>query len=112
MDCIFCKIINKEIPSNVVYEDDKILAFYDIAPQAPVHVVIIPKVHIASANEINEGNSNYISAIFNTIPEIAKKLGIADSGYRVINNCGKDGCQSVEHIHFHMLGGRKMSESF
>ena len=112
MDCIFCKIINKEIPSNVVFENDKILAFYDIAPQAPVHVVIIPKIHISSANEVNEDNSKYISEIFKTIPEIAKKLGIAESGYRIINNCGKDGCQSVEHIHFHMLGGRKMSEIF
>lgn len=112
MDCIFCKIINKEIPSNVVFENDKILAFYDIAPQAPVHVVVIPKIHISSANEINEDNSEYIRAIFNAIPEIAKKLGIAESGYRIINNCGKDGCQSVEHIHFHMLGGRKMSETF
>lgn len=112
MDCIFCKILNKEIPSNVVFENDKILAFYDIAPQAPIHVVIIPKIHIFSANEVNEENSKYISEIFTAIPEIAKKLGIADSGYRIINNCGRDGCQSVEHIHFHMLGGRKMSEIF
>ncbi len=112
MDCIFCKILNKEIPSNVVFENDKILAFYDIAPQAPIHVVIIPKIHISSANEVNEENSKYISEIFTAIPEIAKKLGIADSGYRIINNCGRDGCQSVEHIHFHMLGGRKMSEIF
>ncbi|HBB29810.1 MAG TPA: histidine triad nucleotide-binding protein [Clostridiales bacterium] len=112
MDCIFCKILSKEIPSNVVFENDKILAFYDIAPQAPIHVVIIPKIHISSANEVNEENSKYISEIFTAIPEIAKKLGIADSGYRIINNCGRDGCQSVEHIHFHMLGGRKMSEIF
>lgn len=112
MDCIFCKILNKEIPSNVVFENNKILAFYDIAPQAPIHVVIIPKIHISSANEVNEENSKYISEIFTAIPEIAKKLGIADSGYRIINNCGRDGCQSVEHIHFHMLGGRKMSEIF
>lgn len=112
MDCIFCKILNKEIPSNVVFENDKILAFYDIAPQAPVHAVIIPKIHISSANEVNEDNSEYISEIFKAIPEIAKKLGISESGYRIINNYGSDGCQSVEHIHFHMLGGRKMSENF
>ncbi len=112
MNCIFCKILNKEIPSNVVFENDKILAFYDITPQAPIHVVIIPKIHISSANEVNDENSKYISEIFKAIPEIAKKLGIADSGYRIINNCGRDGCQSVEHIHFHMLGGRKMSEIF
>ncbi len=112
MDCIFCKILSKEIPSNVVFENDKILAFYDIAPQAPIHVVIIPKIHISSANEVNEENSKYISEIFTAIPEIAKKLGIADSGYRIINNCGRDGCQSVEHIHFHRLVVRKMSEIF
>lgn len=112
MSCIFCKIINKELPSNVVFENDKVLAFHDIAPQAPVHVVIIPKIHISSANEINEDNANYISEIFTFIPEIARKVGVADSGYRLINNCGKDGCQSVNHIHFHMIGGRKMSESF
>ena len=112
MDCIFCKILNKEIPSNIVYENDNILAFKDIAPQAPVHVVIIPKTHISSANEINEGNSKCISEVFKAIPEIAKKLGIEETGYRIINNCGEDGCQSVKHIHFHMLGGRKMSETF
>ena len=112
MDCIFCKILKKEIPSNVVFETDKVLAFYDIAPQAPVHVVVIPKVHISSANDINDDNAEYIKEIFKAIPEIASKLGIAESGYRIINNCGKDGCQSVEHIHFHMLGGRKMSETF
>ncbi len=112
MDCIFCKILNKEIPSSVVFENDKILAFNDISPQAPVHVVIIPKIHVASANEVNGENAEYICEIFKAIPEIAKKLGIAESGYRIINNCGKDGCQSVEHIHFHMLGGRKMSETF
>lgn len=112
MNCIFCKIISKEIPSNVVFENDKILAFHDIAPQAPVHVIIIPKIHVSSANEVNENNSNYISEIFRVIPEIAKKLGIDESGYRIINNCGIDGCQSVGHIHFHLLGGKKMSESF
>ena len=112
MDCIFCKILNNEIPADVVFENDKILAFYDIAPQAPVHVVIVPKVHISSANEVNENNAEYICEIFKAVSEIAKKLGIAESGYRIINNCGKDGCQSVDHIHFHMLGGRKMSETF
>jgi len=96
----------------VVFENDKILAFHDIAPQAPVHVIIIPKIHVSSANEVNENNSNYISEIFIAIPEIAKKLGIDESGYRIINNCGKDGCQSVGHIHFHLLGGKMMSESF
>ena len=104
--CIFCKIINGEIPSNKVYEDDTILAFYDIEPQAPVHVIIIPKEHITSANAITEENSKVVAYIFEKIPEIAKKLGIFESGYRIINNCGKDGGQTVEHIHFHMMGGR------
>ena len=104
--CIFCKIINGEIPSNKVYEDDTILAFYDIEPQAPVHVIIIPKEHITSANAITEENIKVVAYIFEKIPEIAKKLGIFESGYRIINNCGKDGGQTVEHIHFHMMGGR------
>ena len=104
--CIFCKIIAGEIPSNKVYEDDKILAFHDIEPQAPVHVIIIPKEHITSANAITKENSAKIAYIFEKIPEIAKKLGVFESGYRIINNCGADGGQTVEHIHFHMMGGR------
>ncbi len=112
MDCIFCKIINKEIPSTVVYEDDKILAFNDIAPQAPVHIIVIPKIHVASANDIDESNDLYVAEIFKAIPKIAKKTGIYESGYRIINNCGENGCQTVGHLHFHILGGKKMSESF
>lgn len=104
--CVFCKIIAGEIPSNKVYEDDSILAFYDIEPQAPIHVIIIPKEHITSANAITKENSKIISYIFEKIPEIATKLGVFDSGYRIINNCGADGGQTVEHIHFHMMGGR------
>ncbi len=104
--CIFCKIVAGEIPSDKVYEDEMVLAFRDIEPQAPVHVIIIPKQHIASANEINCVNSNVVSHIFEVIPEIAKELGIDKSGYRVVNNCGADGGQTVEHIHFHMMGGR------
>lgn len=105
--CIFCKIIAGEIPSSKVYEDDKILAFNDIEPQAPVHIIIIPKEHISSANEINEKNAEVIAHIFTKIPEIAKQAGVAESGYRVVNNCGKDGGQTVEHIHFHLTGGRE-----
>ena len=105
--CIFCKIIAGEIPSSKVYEDDKILAFNDIEPQAPVHVIIIPKEHITSANAITAENSAVIAHIFETIPKIAKELGVAESGYRVINNCGADGGQTVEHIHFHLTGGRQ-----
>ncbi len=109
MDCIFCKIANGEIPSTKVYEDDKILAFNDLNPQARVHVLVIPKEHIVSADEINEGNSENVAHIFAKIPEIAKIAGITN-GYRVITNCGNDGCQSVKHLHFHVIGGEKLSE--
>lgn len=109
MDCIFCKIIKGEISSNKVYEDEQILAFYDIAPQAPVHVIVIPKQHIGSADEINSFNSPIIGKIFEAIPAIAKKCGL-ENGYRIITNVGEDGCQSVKHIHFHILGGKKLEE--
>ena len=111
MDCIFCKIANGEIPSQKVYEDDKILAFKDLAPQAPVHILIIPKEHIKWAYDITEENSAVIAHIFAKIPEIAASQGLKN-GFRIINNCGDDACQSVHHIHFHLLGGEKMSESF
>ena len=110
MDCIFCKIIKGEIPSNKVYEDEQILAFYDIAPQAPVHVIVIPTQHIASADEIHGFNSPIIGKIFEAIPAIAKEMGLSN-GYRIINNCGEDGCQSVKHLHFHILGGKKLPET-
>ena len=109
MDCIFCKIVNGDIPSNKVYEDDTVLAFHDIAPQMPVHVIVIPKMHIASAAEVKEDNSAVIGHIFEVIPKIAKDLGL-DNGFRIINNCGKDGGQTVGHIHFHILGGRTLGE--
>lgn len=108
-DCLFCKIIAGEIPSTKVYEDDMVYAFNDIAPQAPCHVVIVPKVHIASANEITPENSACVSRIFEVVPKIAKGLGFAENGYRVVNNCGEDGLQSVKHLHFHLMGGRKFS---
>ena len=109
MDCIFCKIVKGDIPSNKVYEDDTVLAFHDIAPQMPVHVIVIPKMHIASAAEVNEENSAVIGHIFEVIPKIAKDLGL-DNGFRIINNCGKDGGQTVGHIHFHILGGKTLGE--
>ena len=109
MDCLFCNIIEGSIPSKKAYEDDKCLAFYDIAPQAPVHILVIPKLHIASADEISAENSSYVSHIFERIPEIAKAAGITN-GYRVITNCGADACQSVKHLHFHILGGEQLSE--
>ena len=104
MDCIFCKIIAGDIPSKKIYEDDKILAFHDIEPQAPTHAVIIPKEHIESANALNADNADIVSYIFTKIPEIAKTLGL-EKGYRVVNNCGPDAGQTVFHIHFHLMGG-------
>lgn len=109
MDCIFCKIIAGDIPSKKVYEDDQILAFHDVNPQAPVHVLVVPKTHIACADEITEENSSVVAHIFSKIPAIAREAG-AMNGYRVINNCGEDGAQTVKHLHFHILGGKKLSE--
>lgn len=111
MDCLFCKIANGEIPSKKVYEDESVYAFYDINPQAPVHVVVIPKAHIAAcADEIDNSNSAVIAKLFEAIPAIAKAAGITN-GYRIVNNCGEDACQSVKHIHFHVLGGKKLAEA-
>ncbi len=107
MDCIFCKIANKEIPADIVYKDEEILAFKDLNPAAKVHVLVIPKHHISSLNDINEENYNVISYIFKCIPKIAKKLGLTN-GYRIVNNCGQDGGQTVNHIHFHLLGGESL----
>ncbi|MCR1952273.1 MULTISPECIES: histidine triad nucleotide-binding protein [unclassified Clostridium] len=108
MDCIFCKIINGEIPSKKIYEDEKVIAFHDISPEAPVHFLVIPKEHIQNVNELNEENSNIISHIFLVINKLVKELNIAESGYRIVNNCGKDGGQTVDHIHFHVLGQREL----
>lgn len=109
MDCIFCKIAQGDIPSNKVYEDDRILAFYDINPQTPVHVLVIPKTHITSVDDVNAANSGEVGHLFEMIPEIAKKAGLTN-GYRVITNCGEDACQTVKHLHFHVMGGRKLPE--
>ena len=109
-NCLFCKIAEGSIPSDKVYEDDLILCFRDIQPQAPVHILIIPRVHIASADEISESNSGVIAHIFEKLPEIAKKAGLTN-GYRIISNCGADACQSVGHLHFHILGGKQLPES-
>ena len=108
MDCLFCKIIAGEIPSKKVYEDDKVYAFYDISPAAPVHVLIIPKVHIPSANAITAENADVVGHIFKVAAKIAASLGIAEKGYRIVNNCGEDGGQTVGHLHFHLLGGRSL----
>ena len=109
MDCIFCKIVAGEIPSKKLYEDELCFAFYDINPQAPVHVLVIPKAHIASADEISSENSALVAHIFEMIPKLAATAGITN-GYRVITNCGEDACQSVKHLHFHILGGKPLSE--
>ena len=109
MDCLFCKIANGEIPSNKVYEDDRILAFHDIAPQADVHVLVIPKEHVASsANDVNVENCEAIGYLFSKIPEIARLSGV--DSYRIINNCGEKAGQTVKHIHFHILSGDNLSE--
>ncbi len=110
MNCLFCKIIAGEIPSAKVYEDEAILAFKDINPQAPVHVLVIPKTHIASMDEVTAENSGIAAYIFEHIPAIAKLAG-AENGYRVISNCGEDACQSVKHLHFHILGGGQLAET-
>lgn len=106
--CLFCEIINGNIPGNKVYEDDMIYAFKDINPIAPVHVLIVPKVHIDSVNELTPETSKYVAHIFEKIPEIAKSQRI--NSYRIINNCGKDAGQSVMHLHFHLIGGVELGE--
>lgn len=108
-NCIFCKIIKGEIPSKKIYEDELCYAFHDISPEAPVHFLIIPKLHVDSANIVTTENSQYIAKIFEAIPKIATQLGIDKDGYRIVNNCGKNGMQTVEHLHFHVLGGRALS---
>mgnify|MGYP001085960508 CR=1 FL=1 len=107
-DCIFCKIINGEIPSDIIYEDDKVIAFKDVNPQAPIHFLVIPKEHIISMNHIDEGNLELIGHIFLVIKELAEQLDIHEEGYRIVNNCGEFGGQTVSHIHFHVLAGRKL----
>ena len=109
MDCLFCSIIKGDIPSKKVYEDEACYAFLDIAPQAKVHCLVVPKAHVASVDDITDENSAIIAHIFTKIPEIAKQLNLTN-GYRVVTNIGEDGCQSVKHLHFHILGGEKLSD--
>lgn len=106
-DCLFCKIVKGEVPAAKVYEDEKVLCFKDINPVAPVHVLIIPKEHISNLNEITVENEAIIGHIFAVSACLAKKLGIAEDGYRVVSNCGENAGQTVHHVHFHLLGGRK-----
>lgn len=107
-DCIFCKIAAGEIPSTKVYEDEICVAFKDLEPQAPFHVLVIPKSHISSADEITAENSAVIAHIFEVIPGIAKEAGLT-GGYRIVNNCGDDAGQTVKHLHFHVMGGREFT---
>jgi len=107
-NCIFCKIINKEIPAKIEYEDDEILGFYDISPQAPVHLVFIPKKHIESLATAEEEDFPILGRLLLQIANTAKKLGLDKTGYRVVNNMGSDGGQTVFHIHFHLLGKRSL----
>lgn len=107
-DCIFCKIAKGEIPSDIIYQDDKVIAFNDIDPQSPVHFLVIPKEHIPSIQYIDEENVSIISHIVLVINEIAKEKGLGKDGFRIVNNCGEYGGQTVGHLHFHVLGGRHL----
>ena len=108
MSCLFCKIIAGEIPSTKVYEDEQVLAFRDIAPQAPTHILVIPKTHIGSVAEITAENSAVVAHIFQVIAQIAKAEGL-ENGYRVVSNCGDHAGQTVHHLHFHILGGKQLA---
>lgn len=108
-DCIFCKIINKQIPSEIIYEDSEIIAFKDIEPVAPVHVLVVPKKHIASVMELKEEDQALIGKIYSVIQRLAVELGIEKEGFRVVTNCGENAGQTVKHIHFHLLGGKKLA---
>lgn len=109
-DCIFCKIIKGEIPSKKVYEDEYVLAFHDINPAAPIHILVIPKKHISMLTDLKEEDETLIGKIYTTINKIARQEGFEKQGYRVIVNCGKDGGQEVGHLHFHLLAGKQLGE--
>jgi len=108
MDCLFCKIAKKEIPATIVYEDERALAFRDINPAAPTHVLVIPKVHVASINDLSAEHEADAGHLFRVAAEVARAEGIADSGYRTVMNCGADAGQSVSHVHLHVLGGKRL----
>lgn len=110
-DCIFCKIINRQIPSDIVYEDDEIIAFKDVKPMAPVHILVIPKKHIASVMELSQVDEKVVGKVYCVIQKLAKEFNLAEDGFRVVTNCGENAGQTVKHIHFHLLGGKKLSGS-
>ena len=108
-DCIFCKIINKQIQSEIIYEDSEIIAFKDIEPVAPVHVLVVPKKHISSVMDLSKEDEALIGKIYSVIQKLAVELGIEKDGFRVVTNCGENAGQTVKHIHFHLLGGKKLA---
>jgi len=110
MDCIFCQVVAGKVPSEIIYQDEAVIAFRDINPQAPTHLVIIPKRHIPSLAQLTEAESSLVGHMVSTANQLAKGEGIAESGYRLVINCGKEGGQLVPHLHLHLLGGRKLSD--
>ncbi len=108
-DCIFCKIISGDIPSNKLFEDDQVIAFRDINPQAPTHFLVVPKRHVSGVNDLTTTDEALVGHVYSVIASLVKELGIDGSGYRVVVNSGKDGQQSVPHLHFHVLGGRLLA---
>lgn len=108
-DCIFCKIVNKQIPSDIVYEDEQILAFKDINPLAPVHILVVPKKHISSVMELSKEDEILVGKIYTVIQKLAKEFKVSENGFRVVTNCGEVAGQTVKHLHFHILGGKKLS---
>lgn len=108
MDCVFCKIVRKEIPAEIVYEDDQVIGFKDIAPSAPVHILFVPKKHIQNLAQAEKDDESLLGHLLLKVAETAKKLGIEEKGFRVVTNNGKDGGQVVHHLHFHLLGGKKL----
>ncbi|MFC2991242.1 MULTISPECIES: histidine triad nucleotide-binding protein [Halomonas] len=109
MACLFCKIINREIPAEIVFEDDEVLAFEDIAPQAPTHLLVIPKRHVATLNDLEESDQALVGRLPIVAARLARERGFADEGYRVVMNCNDDGGQTVYHIHMHLMGGRRFT---
>ncbi len=109
-NCLFCKIIRGDIPSTCVYEDENTYAFRDIAPMAPTHVLVVPKAHIGGMDDIAEADAETLAACLKAVRKVAEKEGLLESGFRTISNCGKDACQTVRHLHFHVLGGKQLSE--
>ncbi len=107
-NCIFCKIVNKEIPSTIVYEDEYVCAFKDLNPIAPVHVLVIPKIHIQDLEHITQDNIEYVKHIHSAFKKVSQIMGVNETGYRVICNCGEDGGQEVKHLHYHLIGGKKL----